>query len=167
MDCGLGVGCGPPEGMTSWPHGPPRWEVRLDESQAGTPLRNGRDAEATGCGGGASVDPVCSTNGSGRKGWEAWELCGLPHLTHTPPCEMPHKACVGSQDRSLEEVRHRILHSRSTEAFPSSLPRGTVLCSPPAKLLFLPRQLIFQWAQAYIPLSMLKRGKAVQVEGTT
>ena len=48
MDCGLGVGCGPPEGMTSWPHGPPRWEVRLDESQAGTPLRNGRDAEATG-----------------------------------------------------------------------------------------------------------------------
>lgn len=109
MACGLGVGYGPPEGMTSWPHGPPRWKVRLDESQAGTPLRNGRDAEAMGCGGGASVDPVCTTNGSGRKGWEAWELCGLPHLTHIPPCEMPHKACEGSQGRSLEEGGHRVL----------------------------------------------------------
>ena len=91
MDCGLGVGCGPLEGVSPWPHGLPRWKVRLNESQAGTLLRNGRDAGATGCGGGASVNSVCSRNRSGRKGWEAWELCGLPSLTHTGPCEMPHK----------------------------------------------------------------------------
>lgn len=70
--------------MSPWPHGLSRWKVRLDESQAGTLLRNGRDAEATGCGGGASVDQCAQGNGSGRKGWEVWELCGLP-TSHTLP----------------------------------------------------------------------------------